>query len=58
MNVPSTDYNTAIERNTDLAEPYYNRGMVFVLLQEWEKAKEDLDNCQRQAGKYHHSAVS
>ena len=27
---------------TDLAEPYYNRGMMFVRLQEWEKAKEDL----------------
>ena len=36
------DYNVAIERKPDLAEPYYNRGMMFVRLQEWEKAKEDL----------------
>ena len=36
------NYTKAIERNTDLAEPYYNRGMAFIRLQKWEKAKEDL----------------
>ena len=35
-------YTKAIELRPDLVDPYYNRGMVFVLLQEWEKAKEDL----------------
>ena len=31
-----------IERNTDLAEPYYSRGMALLTLEEWEKAKSDL----------------
>ena len=36
------NYTKAIERKPDLAEPYYNRGMAFIRLQKWEKAKENL----------------
>ena len=43
------DYGAAIERNTDLAEPYYNRGMAFIRLQKWEKAKEDLTTAKEHA---------
>ena len=40
------DYDEAIERKPDLAEAYYNRGMAFLHLQEWEKAKVSLTEAE------------
>ena len=44
--LPSTDYNVAIQLKPDLPEAHYNRGMAFLHLQEWKKAKTDLKSAR------------
>ena len=36
------DYNPAIGLNPELAPAYYNRGVAWLRLREWERAKSDL----------------
>lgn len=36
------DYNKAIELNPELAEAYDNRGVMWLHLSEWDKARADL----------------
>ena len=36
------DYNPAIGLNPELAPAYYNRGVAWLRLKEWERAKSDL----------------
>lgn len=36
------DYNETIHLKPDLAETYYSRGVMWLIQQEWEKAKEDF----------------
>ncbi len=37
------DYTKAIEHNPDFAEAYYYRGGSWLRLEEWEKARSDLE---------------
>ena len=36
------DYNQAIKLNPNYCQAYFNRAMALLLIQEWEKAKEEL----------------
>ena len=40
------DYSKAIELNPECREAYYFRGQAWLYLQEWEKAKADLNTAK------------
>ena len=44
------DFNSAIELNPNYADAYYNRGLAWLQLSEWEKAKIDLGTARFRGG--------